>query len=69
MNIGQALIKESAKEKLLDVTYDRKLSFYTHVQQFCTKTSHKLHVPVKISPFTDSEKAFSCNERFHHFII
>ena len=42
VNIGEALIWESSKEKLLGVTIDKKLSFNEHVQTLCKKTGRKV---------------------------
>ena len=47
--VGQALIKESTKEKLLRVTLDKRLSFETDTQQLCVKASQKLHALARVS--------------------
>ena len=50
VNVGQALIKESTTEKLLEVTLQKRLSFETHTQQLYVKASQKLHSLARVSP-------------------
>ena len=55
-HVGEAVIEDSGKETLLGITVDTKLSFRTHVQSLCRKTSQKLHDLSRISAIMDSKK-------------
>ena len=39
VTLGPTLVKEGTEEKPLGVTFDKKLSFETHVRQLCTRAS------------------------------
>ena len=55
VKVGDAVIWESQKEKLLGVTIDKKLTFNNHVSTLCNKTGKKvtaLSRLVKFMPFT-----------------
>ena len=64
VNVGQALIKESSEEKLLEVTLNKRLSFETHTQQLCVKASQKLHALATVSPFMESKKLVAITNAF-----
>ena len=49
VNIGNSIIKESDYEKLLGVTFDKKLSFTKHVEDLCKKANQKLHALARLS--------------------
>ena len=54
--IGKSTIKESEYEKLLGVTFDKKLSFTKHVQDLCKKAQQKLHRLARLSNYIDPIK-------------
>ena len=56
VNIGNSTIKESDYEKLLGVTFDKKLSFTKHVEDLCKKANQKLHALARLSNYTDPVK-------------
>ena len=37
MHVGEAQIEESDEEKLLGITFDKKISFKKHIQTLCKK--------------------------------
>ena len=43
ISIGNSRINESDNEKLLGVTFDKKLSFKKHVEDLSKKANQKLH--------------------------
>ena len=55
--IGKSTIKESECEKLLGVTFDKKLSFKKHVQDLCKEAQQKLHVLARFSNYIDPIKS------------
>ena len=54
--IGKSTIKETEYEKLLGVTFDKKLSFTNHVQDLCKKAHQKVHAFSQLSNYIDSIK-------------
>ncbi len=56
VTIGNSIIKESDYEKLLGVTFDKKLSFTKHVEDLCKKANQKLHALARLSNYTDPVK-------------
>ena len=56
VTIGKSTIKESEYEKLLGVTFDKKLSFTKHVQDLCKKANQKLHALARLSNYIDPIK-------------
>ena len=56
IKIGSAEIKESYSEKLLGITFDKKLSFKTHIKDLCKKANQKLHALTRVSYFMDPAK-------------
>ena len=56
VTIGNSIIKENDYEKLLGVTFDKKLSFTKHVEDLCKKADQKLHALARLSNYTDPVK-------------
>ena len=56
VTIGKSTIKESEHEKLLGVTFDKKLSFTKHAQDLCKKADQKLHALARLSNYIDPIK-------------
>ena len=56
VNIGNSIIKESDYEKLLGVTFDKKLNFTKHVEDLCKKANQKLHALARLSNYMDPVK-------------
>ena len=56
VTIGNSIIKESDHEKLLGVTFDKKLSFTQQVEDLCKKANQKLHALARLSNYTDPVK-------------
>ena len=57
VKVGPVLKKESTEEKLLGVTLDKRLSFETHTQQLCLKSSQiLLQALARKSSSMDSQK-------------
>ena len=54
--IGKSTVKESEYEKLLGVTFDKKLNFTKHVQDLCKKAHQKLHALARVSDYIDPIK-------------
>ena len=53
IKIGNAEIKESYSDKLLGITFDKKLSFKQHIEDLCKKANKTLHVLPRVSYFMD----------------
>ena len=53
---GKSTIKESEYEKLLGVTFDKKLSLTKHAQDLCKKAHQKLHALAQLSNYIDPIK-------------
>ena len=65
VKVGPVLIKESTEEKLLGVTLEKRLSFETHTQQLCLKSSQKLlQALARISPPMDSQNLITVLNAF-----
>ena len=56
IKIGNAEIKESHSEKLLGITFDKKLSFKKHIEDLCKKANQKLHALARVSYLLDPAK-------------
>ena len=54
--IGKSTIKESECQKLLGVTFDKKLSFTKHVPDLCKKAHQKLHALARLHNHIDPAK-------------
>ena len=54
--IGNQQIQNSACEKLLDVFFDNKLTFLSHIHNICKKAAHKSNAISRITPYMDSNK-------------
>ena len=54
--IGNSTIKQSEYEKLLAVTFDKKLSFTKYVQDLCEKAHQNLHALARVSNYIDPIK-------------
>ena len=48
VTIGSSIIKESDYEKLLGVTFDKKLSFTKHVEDLCKNANQKMHALARL---------------------
>ena len=55
-NIGNSTSTESNYEKLLGVTFDKKVSFTKHVKDLCKKANQKVHALARLSNYTDPVK-------------
>ena len=55
IKIGEAIVEESSKEKLLGVI-DKKLNFKSHISSLCKKAIQKLHALARVSTFMDPGK-------------
>ena len=49
-------IANSYSEKLLGVTIDCKLSFYEHLNQFCSRAGQKLHALARMSKYMNTSQ-------------
>ena len=56
VTIGNSIIKESDYEKLLGVTFDKKLSSTKHVEDLCKKANKKWHALARLSNYMDLVK-------------
>ena len=56
VNIDNSIIKESDYEKLLGVTFDKKLNFTKHVEDLCKKANQKLHALARLPNHMDPVK-------------
>ena len=56
VHIGESVVTESVKEKLLGVTLDKKIDFTSHVNAICKKAGKKLHTLARISGYMNIEK-------------
>ena len=54
VNVSGSLIEESNEEKLIGVTFDKKLNFKTHVTNLCKKASQKLHALARVSRYLEA---------------
>ena len=57
ISIGNSRINESDNEKLLGVTFDKKLSFKKHVEDLSKKANQKLHALARLSNYIDPIKS------------
>ena len=57
ISIGNSRINESDYEKLLGVTFDKKLSFKKHVEDLSKKANQKLHALARLSNYIDPIKS------------
>ena len=57
VSIGNSRINESDYEKLLGVTFDRKLSFKKHIEDLVKKANQKLHALARLSNYIDPIKS------------
>ena len=57
VTIGNSKINESDYEKLLGVSFDKKLSFKKHVEDLCKKANQKLHALARLSNCIDPVKS------------
>ena len=57
VSIGNSMINESDYEKLLGVTFDKKLSFKKHVEDLSKKANQKLHALARLSNYIDPIKS------------
>ena len=56
VKIGNSEIKESSSEKLLGITFDKKLSFEKHAEDLCEKANQKLLALARVSKLLDPTK-------------
>lgn len=56
IKIENAEVKESYREKLLGITFDKKLGFKKHIEDLCKKANQKLHALARVSYFMDPAK-------------
>ncbi len=57
INIGSDVeITESENEKLLGVTFDKKLNFRKHINEICKKAAQRLHALAHLSNYMDFEQ-------------
>ena len=56
-SIENSMINESDYEKLLGVTFDKKLSFKKHVEDLSKKANQKLHALARLSNYIDPIKS------------
>ena len=49
-------LKNSNEEEILEVTIDRKLTFYQHVKTMCRKAGQRLSALLRLSPDLDTDK-------------
>ena len=57
VTIGNSKINESDYEKLLGVTFDKKLNFKKHVEDLYKKANQKLHALARLSNYIDPIKS------------
>ena len=55
--IGNSEIKESDYEKLLGITFDKKLNCRTHIENLCRKANQKIHAFARLSNYIDPVKS------------
>ena len=55
VTIRNSKIKESEYEKLLGITFDKKLSFRNHFEDLCKKANQKLDALARLSTYISSE--------------
>ena len=53
INVGNVVIKNSRKEKLLGVFFDEKATFGYHIENMCIKAGRKLQTLARIAPSMD----------------
>ena len=56
VNVGSSVIKNTEKEKLLEVMINKKLTFETHINKSCKKAGNKLFALSRMSPYMNSNK-------------
>ena len=56
IDVGNVVIKNSRKEKLLGVFFDEKATFGYHIENICIKAGRKLQTLARIAPYMDLSK-------------
>ena len=56
VTIRNSTVNEREYEKLLGITFDKKLSFRRHVEDLCKKGNQKLHALTRLSTYIDPIK-------------
>ena len=56
VTIRSSTVKESEYEKLLGITFDKKLSFRKHIEDLCKKANQKLHALACLPTYIDPLK-------------
>ena len=56
IRLGEARVKASKEQNLLGITLHQSLSFKTHVNSLCRRTSQKLYALARILNYMDTEK-------------
>ena len=54
---GNSEIKESDYEKLLGISFEKKLNFRNHIEDLCTKANQKIHALARLSNYIDAVKS------------
>ena len=49
LKVGDAMVWETSKQKLLGLTIDKKLNFIEHVQNICKKASQKVYALSRVA--------------------
>ena len=57
IKIGNSEIKESDYEKLLGISFGKKLNFRKHIEDLCTKANQKIHALARLSNYIDAVKS------------
>ena len=55
--MGNSDIKESDYEKLLGISFDKKLNFKRHMEDLCRKTNQRIHTLARLSNYIDPVKS------------
>ena len=65
--VSGTTIKSSKRKKLLEVLFDNKLKFDTHIENICKKANRKLNVLARGTPENYNEIIF--NPQFNYFPV
>ena len=56
LNVGNFIIKNSEGEKVLEATFDSKLTFDQHISDLCERADRKVNALARITPYMSLTK-------------
>ena len=69
IKVGNSEIKESDYEKLLGITFDKKLYIKKHIEDLCRNSNQKFHAFFRLSTYIDPVKSEYLMNPLHQLTI